>query len=217
MASEPHDANTRAAYLEGRLDSSEAQRFVAHAAACADCREVLAAFAQGMEGTAGAPSIAPSPLPAPRSWRAWRLPAAAALLVAAGGSIVVWRLAPDPLSEPPHTPSADIHLPSASPAPVPVPPPATAPPPQARPPQDLTRRRSAERRVEGKLFQLTAGEWIDVAYDPLSTLPLVEVRTAAERATLLSRLPALRPFAALGDRVTVVHDGVVYRLAAPRR
>ena len=41
-------------------------------------------------------------------------------------------------------------------------------------------------------------------------LPEVQV-AAKDREALLSRLPALREYARLGERVTVVHDGTVYR------
>ena len=71
--------------------------------------------------------------------------------------------------------------------------------------------RGAERRVGDKRFRLVAGEWIDAAYDPMDARPVVAVTTPAERAVLLERLPALRPFADLGERVIVVHGGSVYK------
>lgn len=75
------------------------------------------------------------------------------------------------------------------------------------------RLRGAERRVGDKRFRLVSGEWIDAAYDPFDVRPVVDVTTPAERAALLGRLPALRPFADLGKRVIVVHAGSVYRFA----
>ena len=56
-----------------------------------------------------------------------------------------------------------------------------------------------------------AGEWIDTAFDPFDVLPVEIIEGAEMRSSTLVRVPALTPFAALGARVTVVHDGVVYR------
>ena len=75
--------------------------------------------------------------------------------------------------------------------------------------------RGAERRVGDKRFRLVAGEWIDAAYDPMDPRPVVAVTTPAERTALLERLPALRPFADLGERVIVVHGGSVYKFGRP--
>jgi hypothetical protein len=71
--------------------------------------------------------------------------------------------------------------------------------------------RGTQRRVAGKTFRFTFGEWIDADFDVSARLPEVTVSSAEERAALLARLPALAPYAALGDRVRVVHDGAVYR------
>jgi hypothetical protein len=37
------------------------------------------------------------------------------------------------------------------------------------------------------------------------------VSTPEERSALLARIPALVPYAALGERVRVVYEGTVYR------
>jgi hypothetical protein len=65
----------------------------------------------------------------------------------------------------------------------------------------------------GKTFRLVAGEWVDSDYDPLSLLP-VETVSASTRASLLDRMPELKPYAALGPNVLVVHRGVVYRFSS---
>jgi hypothetical protein len=71
--------------------------------------------------------------------------------------------------------------------------------------------RGAQRRVSGKTFRLVFGEWIDADFDAAAHLPEVTVSNAEERSLLLGRLPALAPYALLGDRVRVVHGGTVYR------
>ena len=45
-------------------------------------------------------------------------------------------------------------------------------------------------------------------------LPEVDIGGPDERRRILSRLPALAPYFALGDRVVVVFEGTVYRLRA---
>jgi Ca-activated chloride channel family protein len=65
--------------------------------------------------------------------------------------------------------------------------------------------------VAGKTFRLVFGEWIDADFDGSALLPEVSVSTPEERSALLARIPALVPYAALGERVLVVHDGTVYR------
>ena len=75
----------------------------------------------------------------------------------------------------------------------------------------LLLKRGGERQAAGKTFRLVAGEWIDAAFDPGQALPTVVVSGADERSALLSRLPDLAPYAALGERVVVVFEGTVYR------
>ena len=104
---------------------------------------------------------------------------------------------------------ATTDVPTSTPA-------ATSPPSPAAPTSEgLLARRSGQRIVGGKTFHLVAGEWIDSGYDRLADLPVVQVATPAERAALLARLPALKPYAALGNRVVVVVDAVVYRFDVP--
>jgi hypothetical protein len=79
-----------------------------------------------------------------------------------------------------------------------------------------TTRRSGEREIASRRFRLEAGTWIDMAYDPFKLLPVVDVRTTAERDALVARVRGLQPFLALGARFTVVHDGTVYRFDLPR-
>jgi hypothetical protein len=64
---------------------------------------------------------------------------------------------------------------------------------------------------------MVAGEWIDSAYDPEALLPSVDVASADARRDLLARIPALAPYAAIADRVIVVHEGIVYRFTAQSR
>ena len=59
--------------------------------------------------------------------------------------------------------------------------------------------------------RMTGGEWLDTSFDLQTALPTVIARGPDERAALLQRVPALAPYAELGDRVTVVWQGTVYR------
>jgi hypothetical protein len=214
MTFDPHDPEATAAFVEGRLLSQEAARVRAHAAECAECREVIAGLvkagsAEGVVPAAGArtPWFIPG---------RYLLPVAATLALATLAAVLVVRIDPNggstvpPAVSPPGT-AAPSSPPVEGELPVARPPAASAPAPAPAPDQDLTRRRSGERTVQGKRFQLTAGEWIDAAFDPLLGLPVVEASAPSERQALLDKVPALRPFARLGPRVTVVHDGTVYR------
>ena len=77
--------------------------------------------------------------------------------------------------------------------------------------EDLLVKRTAGRVVAGKTFRMAGGEWIDASFDLSTALPTVIVRGREERASLLRRVPDLAPYTELGDRVTVVWDGTVYR------
>lgn len=77
--------------------------------------------------------------------------------------------------------------------------------------EDLLVKRSAGRAVAGKTFRMTGGEWIDTSFDLSRALPTVIVRGGEERSALLQRVPELAPYAELGNRVTVVWQGTVYR------
>lgn len=72
-------------------------------------------------------------------------------------------------------------------------------------------KRGAARAVAGKTFRMTGGEWLDTSFDVSTALPTVIVRGRDERSAALQRIPDLVPYAELGDRVTVVWNGTVYR------
>ena len=76
---------------------------------------------------------------------------------------------------------------------------------------DTLVKRGAVRRAGGKTFRLVAGEWVDTGFDSTASLPTMLIQGPDERAAVVQRLPALRPYAALGDRVVVVFEGTVYR------
>ena len=168
MASEPHDTNTLAAYVEGRLDPGEEALVAAHAAECAECRAVIAALARSAGPnlpavSAGTSERAYNPAPLTR----FLLPLAATLAIGTIAALMVTRLN-DARPEPAAPVTA---APERPPAPAEAGKPVEQQP--ARPPagtnenvddQGLLLRRSGERRVAGKVFRLTAGEWIDQAY-----------------------------------------------------
>jgi len=201
-----HDLNLIAAYAEDRLPPADRARASAHFAACADCRAVLAELLRA--------GVLDADRPNPRSW--WLMPGvsvAAALLIGIGVSLT-WYLrggeiqspAPKELAVPGRgTPST----PTGSPSPES---PSTNPPPVQTP---TLRRSAGERHIGSKTFRLVAGEWIDAAYDPFALLPVEIVKTPQERARALDRVPALRAYTPLGPRVTVVVNGVVYKLELP--
>jgi hypothetical protein len=211
MPHEP-DLNDLAALAEGRLTGAARDRTLAHVAECRECRDVLALLAR--RGSAS---------PSTASW--WQQPAVwmpiAAMLAVASVAVLLVRGPgrttlsdggpPDSGSAPPAGDRA-LPAPPATSAP-PVAPDATPAQPPSPPPDDLLRRRSGTRQVDGKSFQLVAGEWIDASYDATALLPVVEVNTPSARRELLMRIPALEPYAALGDRVIVVHQGNVYRFS----
>jgi hypothetical protein len=68
------------------------------------------------------------------------------------------------------------------------------------------------KRVAGKAFRPVGREWVDMSYEPAAGLPEVDIGGPDERRRILSRLPALAPYFALGDRVVVVFEGTVYHL-----
>jgi hypothetical protein len=77
--------------------------------------------------------------------------------------------------------------------------------------EELLVKRGAARVVAGKTFRMTGGEWLDTSFDFSTALPTVIVRGREERSAVLQRIPDLAPYSELGDRVTVVFDGTVYR------
>ena len=195
IASE-HDLNRLAAFVEQRLDPAERASVVQHLAACVECREVVAGLAREGIGEARTGLRTAVWLP---------IAASIVLVIGAGWFARDRLLTPDAPVPPPPTPT--ILVPIPEPGPKPEPP----------PPDPGTIRRSAnEREVGGRRFKLEAGIWIDTAYDQFALLPVVDVKTAADRDALLAKLPALKPFIDLGPRVTVVYQGTVYRFDLPR-
>lgn len=220
-----HDPNVLAAYVEDRLDELERQRLTSHLASCTECRGALALLARAQ--TAGGLR----PIPLARTWGhrrvpglAW-LPLAAVLVVATAVGVRLSGRWPAPPAAPAaeHTARSRLAAPPTSTGEA-VPEAETTPRPDGRMPgrtpgpmrgvsEGLLPRRGGERRVAGKTFRLVAGEWVDAAYDPVALLPVAEVSGHEARVALLGRLPALEPYATLGDRVLVVYQGRVYRLA----
>ncbi len=212
--SSPHDPGLLAASLEGRLDPREREVLNAHLVGCAECREALALLARAAQN-----GLIPRPMPVVRPGFAlhrWLPLAAAAALVFAVATVtrLNWVGTPEEETRPSPTP------PGASISP-PPPPSEMAPSPASSPGAAMPRvdpldpgllvTRGAGRRVAGKTFRLAAGEWTDVSFDAAAGLPITEVNGPDQRSALLSRLPALAPYAALGERVLVVLDGTVYR------
>jgi hypothetical protein len=230
-----HDLNRLAAFVEQRLDPTERAAVVEHLAACADCREVVAGLVgdsrvevgdsrsetrTGLrtedrpEDRTGSRAETRTGLPAGLRWGIrtpmWLPIAASIVLVIGAGWFAAGRL-----HAPTSTPEAP---PSAAPSGQPTPPViGQAPKPEPPLPDPGTTRRSAnEREVGGRRFKLEAGTWLDTAYDQFALLPAVDVRTVAERDALIALVPALKPFLDLGPKVTVVHQGTVYRFDLPR-
>lgn len=224
MNENPHDENLLAALLEDRLDGREQARLMEHLASCAECRETLATLARGAD-------LLPLPVSAstmspvrrwPLAGTAW-LPLAAMLVLAA--AIVTtrpsWWAQPGDRRPPQSSPSGEVAgeprggSPPGTVAPSPEGATRVSPPPASTQSSGSEGRgtvlRGAQRSVAGKTFRLVFGEWIDLAFDPAAALPSVDVKTDEDRAAVLARLPALAPYAALGERVLVVHQGTAYR------
>jgi putative zinc finger protein len=213
--SSPHDPGLLAASLEGRLDPREREVLTAHLAGCAECREALALLARAAhEGLIPRPTRVAQPGFALHRW----LPlAAAAALVITVATVTRLNWSPTPVEE--TRPSTAPPGASISPPPSPseaAPSPASSPEAVERGGDTLDPgvlvTRGAGRRVAGKTFRLAAGEWIDASYDAAAGLPITEVKGPDQRSALLSRLPGLTPYAALGERVLVVFEGTAYRL-----
>ena len=206
------DLNAIAAFIDGRLSDADRAGVVAHLVGCADCRALVAAHARGQapadvqgQTTAGAGSRS---LFRPAVW----LPIAATLALATTAALIVSRSDQTPIAPstaPPSPPQPT--RPPVDATPQPSTPPPASPAPAPADPGSLTTRRSGVQQINGKTFRLVAGEWIDSAYDPLAALPVQEVTGSEARAAVIARIPALAPFAALGSRVTVAHDGIVYQ------
>jgi hypothetical protein len=204
MQHEP-DLNALAALAEQRLPQAERDALLEHAAGCRACREILAALTRASGGertTAQAWSR-------PRFW----MPVAATLAIAAVGTVMLTRQDRAPAgheasrSSSTSTPAPTAAAPSAA-APLPAPPEAPGPTEQ---PESLERRRGATRNVSGKVFRLEAGTWVDSTYDETAGLPVVDITSRAQERDVVSRLPSLKPYVALGPHVVVVWRGTVYR------
>jgi hypothetical protein len=209
--SSPHDPGLLAASLEGRLDPREQELLTAHLAGCPECRQTLALLARAtQEGLLTRPSPGARPAFAFHHW----LPlAAAAVLVIAVAAATRQSWLPTPVDTPPSPTGGSM---SPPPSPSEAAPRSTRAPGTAKPRADtldpgLLVKRGAGRRVAGKSFRHAAGEWIDASFDPAAELPTTDVNGPDQRSALVSRLPALAPYAALGERVVVVFEGTVYR------
>ena len=216
-----HDLNALAAHLEGRLEGEERQRTIDHLSRCIECRETAALLSRARPALAerGEPAVPRGLVTTARPW--WLGLAAAAVV---GTAVAVRVLAPvSPDAGPQTSPSSSLHREPASDAKAPDPPTsspavvARTPPPgaPASPPvldESLLARRGGVKRVVGKAFRPVGGEWVDVSYEPTAGLPEVEIGGPDQRRRILSRLPALAPYFALGDRVVVVFEGTVYRV-----
>lgn len=206
------------AFVDARLAADEREIVVLHLTECVECRTILGTYARAVPDGAtqanAATAVDRPPLRRPLFW----LPIAATLVIGTAAGLLVWRsvssglLAPLPNRELPNPVEATSPTEASAPArPAAGTPPAAPPAPSPSPPESVGATRSGDRVVGGKTFRLAAGEWVDAAYDPLALLRVETIEGQAARAAALARVPALAPFAALGRRVTVVHDGVVYR------
>ena len=210
---DPHHPGLLAAFLEGRLDLREREVMTGHLAGCAECRQALALLARAAHA-----GLIPRPAPAARpgpTLRRWQPLAAAAVLVVAVATVTRLSWPPAPAGETaPSPPPGVSRPPPPSPdeaAPAPSSPPAGAVPRADALDPGVLVTRGGVRRVAGKTFRLAAGEWTDASFDPAAGLPITEAHGPDQRSSLLSRVPALAPYAALGERVLVVLDGTVYR------
>ncbi len=202
----PHDPGLLAAYAEGRLDAEEHRVMMIHLASCVECRQALAmlARASGVRPQAKTRVGVATPI--------W-LGLAATVILA---TLAVRRTdAPVPTGETGETPASVV---GASPGTVAPAPPAPRPAvtvadPMLDPALLVKRGALPPRHVGSKTFRLTAGEWVDAGFDSAASLPPTLIEGPAARAAAVQRLPALAPYAALGDRVVVVLDGVAYRFA----
>ncbi|MGE5278074.1 MAG: zf-HC2 domain-containing protein [Acidobacteriota bacterium] len=205
------DFDALGALLEGSLEPEERARVEEHLSRCRECRETVAVFARA-RGVPRRPARAVS----------WLAAAAGILLATAVGV----RVGSKASSSAPREPPAAEAPPEKSEVPGPPAAKEVAAPPEAAPaapsvapaPEEpLEVRRSGQKTVGEKTFRLIAGEWVDRDYDPDGDLETVAVVGADRRLELLSRVPALARFAAIGDRVVVVWEGKVYRFAPASR
>lgn len=219
----PHpDLNALAAFIDGRPADAERAVVAAHLAGCLECRTVLATYARGQMPLAAHAGERAGLRSGSRFRPAVWLPIAATLALTTTAALL-WRIdraSPPPSSavpagpQPPR-PDVETPVPVAPRGDVPAQPPgspssAVAPAPTTKT-DPLATRRGAVRVINGKTFRLVAGEWIDSAYDPVDVLPVRDIVGSDARTALTSSTPELAPYAALGPKVTVRHEGVVYR------
>jgi hypothetical protein len=210
----PHDPGLLAAYVEGRLDEDERGALKVHLAACADCRRALAMLAR-------VPGVLPI--------AAKRPPVAIPVWLALAATVILATLAVRRVDGPIAgevgvRPSSTVGA-VAAPGPVPPAPAIVEAIPRVTAPAGdplldpglLVKRGGAARRVGERSFRLRAGEWVDTSFDSTTSLPTVLIQGPDERAAVVQRLPALAPYAELGDRVVVVVDGTVYRFTPDQR
>jgi hypothetical protein len=190
MEHDHHGLNLLAAYVDGRLDSTEREQLTAHLASCRQCRTTVAALVQMPNATVAFRSPAGGYRWLTRT-PVW-LSAAAVLVLATVAIMGGLRL---PTADVPGAPSSPTDVVRQAP----------------RTPPEAGIQLPTRRTVEGKTFRFVASEWVDDTHDPLKGLPEVEVRSEAHRAAVLDKIPELRPFAALGTRVIVVYRGTVYK------
>lgn len=221
----PHpDLNALAAFIDRRLTDTERAAVARHLGGCLECRTILATQARGQTPTAVGSGDGASPRSRSRFRPAVWFPIAATLALATAAAVLVRQIDRRPGGAARDAPAAASGVPAApGPTPVPVTPRGEVPAqPPARPPgaaipapaaqaDPLATRRGAVRAVNGKTFRMTAGEWIDAAYDPVALLPVRDIVGPDARTALLELIPGLAPYAALGPKVTVAYDGVVYR------
>lgn len=197
---DPHngepDLNALAAWVDGRLEPGERADLAAHLATCPRCRAIVAELAR-----AAAPPA--------RAWRpVFALAASIAVVAVAGGAYLLVHEREQPAVVPPVI--IRPAPPTASPSAPSVAPPTPSSPSNPSPPADR-KRAAGTTSVHGKTFRLVAGEWIDQSYRESDFLPAVQVSSRQQ----LDTIPALRPYAALGSRFTVVIGGTVYRISIP--
>ena len=205
------DFDALGAFLEGSLEPEERARVEEHLSQCRECRETVARFARAR--------VIPR---RPARAMPWLAAAAGILLATAVGVRVASKASSPapPRSSPAEAPPAASRAPgppAATEAQAPHEPAAVAPSVATASEEPLEVRRSGQKTVGEKTFQLIAGEWVDRDYDPDSDLETVTVVGADQRRALLSQVPALARFASIGDRVVVVYDGRVYRFAPTPR
>ncbi|MGH9408103.1 MAG: zf-HC2 domain-containing protein [Vicinamibacterales bacterium] len=193
------DLNALAAFVDGTIAAADRSALIAHLAGCERCRVIAAELAR-------APRAAGSRFSRP----ALAIAASIAIAAISGGAyLLVLNRQPPP--SPPSTEATPSHAaPPAAASPAKETPSAPSAAAPAAPPHERTRA-AGTTTVHGKTFRLVAGEWIDTTYREADFPPAVDITSPSG----LAARPALRPFASLGSRFTVVINGTVYRVSIP--